>query len=308
MKDLKVVFMGTPEFSINVLDMLCKNTNVLAVVTQPDKEVGRKKILTYSPVKEYALKNNIKVLQPKRLKDEYQCIIDLNPDIIITCAYGQILPFELLDYPKYKTINVHASLLPNYRGGAPIERSIMSGDKVTGVTIMRTDVGMDDGDIIEAKEVEILDTDDIYTLSKKLSCAGAEVLLKVLPKIIDGTCKYIKQDRPKATFAYVIKREDEKIDFSDSAINIYNKIRALSKIGAYVINDNKETKIYKARITNKKGDIGTISGIYKDGFGIYCSDGEIIVLELQESGKKKMSTKDYLNGVKKEELLQRIYM
>ena len=209
MKDKKVVFMGTPEFSLNVLESLIENCNVIGVVTQPDKEVGRKKVLTMSPVKELALKHNIKVLQPKKLKNEYQDIIDLNPDVIITCAYGQILPYELLSYPKYKTINVHASLLPKLRGGAPIQRAIMDGYKKTGVTIMRTEVGMDDGDMISSYEIEIKDDDTYETLSSKLSIVGKELLIKTLPSIFDGTCKYIKQNEDEVTFAKIIKKEDE---------------------------------------------------------------------------------------------------
>ena len=300
MKDLKVVFMGTPEFSVPVLKMLIENTNVIAVVTQPDKEVGRKKVLTFSPVKEVALENNIRVLQPVKLRLEYQDIIDLNPDIIITCAYGQILPFELLDYPKYKTINVHASLLPKYRGGAPIERAIMNGDKTTGITIMRTDQGMDSGDIIKKREITIDENDDIDTLSLKLSDDGSSLLLEVLPSILDGTCVYEKQNEDDVTFAYVIKREDEKIDLNSSAVDVYNKIRALKKTGAYITSKDGDIKIFKAKYNmDNNGEVGTVSNIYKDSFGIYCKSGEIIIGELQLSGKKRVLCKDYLNGINK---------
>ncbi len=309
MKDLKVVFMGTPVFSVPILEMLIENTNVIGVVTQPDKEVGRKKILTFSPVKEVALEHNIKVLQPIKLRNEYQDIIDLNPDIIITCAYGQILPFELLDYPKYKTINVHASLLPKYRGGAPIERAIMNGDKKTGITIMRTDKGMDSGDIIKEEGIDIEENDDIDSLSFTLSTLGADLLLKVLPSIVDNTCVYEKQNEEDVTFAYVIKREDEKIDLSGDAKNIYNKVRALKRVGAYITSKDGDIKIFKASYnTEHNGEVGLVSNIYKDGFGIYCGSGEIIINELQVPGKKKMSCKDYLNGIDKEKLLNEKFM
>ena len=216
-----------------------------------------------SPVKELALKHNIKVLQPKKLKNEYQNIIDLNPDVIITCAYGQILPYELLSYPKYKTINVHASLLPKLRGGAPIQRAIMDGYKTTGVTIMRTEVGMDDGDMISSYEIEIKDDDTYETLSSKLSIVGKELLIKTLPSIFDGTCKYIKQNEDEVTFAKIIKKEDEYLSFDDTTINIYNKIRALSPEPCCYFNlNNERVKIYNAKIGNfKASSYGKITNI-----------------------------------------------
>ena len=190
MQDKKVVFMGTPQFSVPVLEKLIEYTNVIAVVTQPDKEVGRKKVLTKSPVKLLAEQHNILVLQPRRLRKEYQAIIDLQPDIIITCAYGQILPLELLDSPPYKTINVHASLLPKLRGGAPIHHAILAGENETGITIMKTDVGMDSGPIIAKKSLSITDKDTYDTLSVKLSKLGSELLIEVLPSSI-----YLKKQK-----------------------------------------------------------------------------------------------------------------
>lgn len=307
MKDKKVVFMGTPEFSLNVLESLIENCNVIAVVTQPDKEVGRKHTLTMSPVKELALKHNIKVLQPKKLKNEYQDIIDLNPDVIITCAYGQILPYELLSYPKYRTINVHASLLPKLRGGAPIQRAIMEGYKKTGVTIMRTEAGMDDGDMISSYEIEIKDDDTYETLSSKLSVIGKDLLIKTLPSIFDGTCKYIKQNEDEVTFAKIIKKEDEYLNFNDTTINIYNKIRGLFPEPCCYFNlDNERVKVYNAKIGNSKASsYGKIINISKEGLGISTIDGEIIITKLQFPGKKVMEFKDYLNGIKKEDLINK---
>lgn len=308
MKDKKIVFMGTPEFSVPVLDALIKNYNVIGVVTQPDKEVGRKKILTKSPVKLLAESCSIKVLQPKKLRDEYQDIIDLNPDMIVTCAYGQILPKELLEYPKYKTINVHASLLPKYRGGAPIHHAIINGEKTTGITIMKTSVGMDDGDIISKEEIDILDTDDYNSLSNKLSILGKDLLIKTLPDIFNEKVKYIKQHEEEVTYAYIIKREDEKIDFNMTTNEVYNKIRALSETGSYSILDNEEIKIYSARRGEKIGSInGQIICIYKDGIGVATKDGEIIITKIQAPGKKKMLVKDYLNGVNKDSLVGKIF-
>lgn len=308
MKDKKIVFMGTPIFSVPVLEKLIENYNVIGVVTQPDKEVGRKRILTKSPVKIFAEQNNIKVLQPIKLRNEYQDIIDLNPDMIVTCAYGQILPKELLEYPKYKTINVHASLLPKYRGGAPIHHAIINGEKMTGITIMRTDVGMDDGDIITKREIEILDTDDYETLSNKLSILGSDLLIETLPDIFNEKVTYQKQNNEEATFAYTIKRDDERLDFTKTTNEIYNKIRALSLTGSYAILDDEEIKIYSSFKGEKIGSIaGQIICIYKDGIGVATSDGEIIITSIQVPGKKKMLVKDYLNGINKDSLVGKVF-
>lgn len=302
MKDLKVVFMGTPEFAVPVLNKLIENTNVVLVVTQPDAYVGRKKILTPSPIKQVALNNNIEVFTPNKIKEDYQKIIDVNPDIIITCAYGQIIPKILLDLPKHKCINVHASLLPKYRGGAPIHASIINGDKETGITIMYMAEGMDDGNIIKQEKITIEETDNINTLSDKLSILGANLLIKTLPSILNNTCANIKQDEDKVTFAYIIKRKDEILDFNNTYKNIHNKIRALYNRSYFIMN-NIEYKVVNARFEPKKSEIGKINHIYKDGFGIGCIDGEIVITEFIPSGKKQMLTSSYLNGIKKEELI-----
>lgn len=307
MKDKKVVFMGTPEYSVPVLEMLIKNTNVIGVVTQPDKEVGRKKVLTPPPVKKTAVLNNIKVFTPDRIKDNYQCIIDLNPDIIITCAYGQIIPEELIYAPKYNTVNVHASLLPKYRGGAPIHRAIMNGDDVIGITIMYTDKGMDSGDII-AKTSFKIDINDTYDIiSDKMSKLGASFLEEVLPSIFNGDCERAKQNEYEKTFAPIIKRVDEHIDFNNSALLVHNKIRGLSSVPcAYAVLDNQNVKIYLSSLeecNNTDEDAGVITRISKDSIYVACSDKEIRILKLQVPGKKPMLVKDYLNGINKEQLI-----
>lgn len=302
MKDLKVVFMGTPEFACPVLETLIKNTNVVLVVTQPDAYIGRKKILTPSPIKSLALENNIEVFTPHNIKENYENIINSKPDIIITCAYGQIIPKILLDLPKYKCVNVHASLLPKYRGGAPIHASILNGDDETGITIMYMAEGMDDGDIIKEESIKILDTDNITTLSDKLSILGAKLLIDTLPSILDGTCKSIKQDINKISFAYIIKRKDEIIDFNKSYKEIFNKVRAL-KDRSYFIMNNIEYKVVSVRYEKKLGEKSKINSIYKDGIGIGCKDGEVVITEFIPSGKKQMLTSSYLNGVDKESLL-----
>lgn len=312
MKDLKVVFMGTPLYSVPVLEMLIENTNVVGVVTQPDKAIGRKKILTPCPVKEFALKNSIKVFSPNRIKEDYQDILSLNPDIIITCAYGQIIPEEVIYFPKYDTVNVHASLLPSYRGGAPIQRAIMNGEKEMGVTIMYTDKGMDSGDIIKSNSFLVDDNDTYDVISEKMSKMGAELLLDVLPSIIDGTCTREKQDSSLVSFAPVIKREDEHIDFNNSSLSIHNKIRGLSSVpGAYAILDNMNVKIFLSSLEDCKAtsmDCGTITRISKDAIFVACNDREIKIIEIQIPGKKRIKVRDYLNGIRKEDLIDKKFI
>lgn len=313
MKEKKVIFMGTPEYSVPVLDMLIEETNVVLVITQPDKEVGRKKILTPCPVKQKALENNIPVLSPKKLKEEYKDIIEKEPniDLIVTCAYGQIIPEELIYYPKYDTVNVHASLLPKYRGGAPIHHAIINGEQETGITIMYTDKGMDSGDIITEKivPIEINDTYDI--VSEKMSHTGAELLKEVLPKVFEGNCPRKPQDHTQKTLAYIIKREDEHIDFNDTALNVHNKIRGLSSTpGSYATLNDENIKIYLSTLENTKGTTktpGTITNVDKESIFVACKDKEIRILSIQVPGKKKMLVKDYLNGKSKESLIGKIF-
>ena len=193
----KVIFMGTPDFAVLVLDKLIKLTDVVLVVTQPDKLVGRKQELKFSPIKEKALENNIKVFQPVKLRDEMDEVLNTEADLIVTCAYGQILPEAILNHPKIAPINVHASLLPKLRGGAPIHHAIIDGYDKTGVTIMYMAKGMDDGDIISQEEIIIDKDDNVGTLHDKLSVIGANLLEKTLPSIIDGTNNRIKQDEMK---------------------------------------------------------------------------------------------------------------
>lgn len=302
MKDLKVVFMGTPDFAVPVLESLIENTNVVLVVSQPDALVGRKKVLTPSPVKVSAINHNIEVFTPSKIREDYDRILEVNPDVIITCAYGQIIPKVLLDLPKYKCVNVHASLLPKYRGGAPIHASIMNGDEETGITIMYMDEGMDDGNIIKQESIKIEDNDNIITLSDKLSLLGANLLIRTLPSILDGTCDSIKQDENEVTFAYTIKREDEKLDFNLNYKDIYNKIRALLNRSYFIMNDT-EYKVVSVRYEKGSSEIGKIINIYKDGIGIGCLDGEVVITEFIPAGKKQMLVSSYLNGIDKNKLI-----
>ena len=303
MKNLKVVFMGTPNFAVPVLKTLIENTTVVLVVSQPDALVGRKKILTPSPVKQLAIENNIDVFTPSKIREEYEKILEVNPDIIITCAYGQIIPKILLEAPLHSCINVHASLLPKYRGGSPISKSIINGDKETGITIMYMAEGMDDGDIIKQQKISIEDNDNVLTLSEKLSELGAKLLIETLPSILDKTCERIEQNEKDVTFAYVPKRQDELIDFNNSALDINNKVRGLYP-NAYCLFDATEMKILKSEIVEKNydGNIGEIVDVSKDAFFIKCENNTLKILEIKPFSKKQMTVKDYFNGIKKENL------
>ena len=311
MSKLKVVFMGTPEFAVNILEGLIDNYYVIGVVTQPDKEVGRKREIKFPPVKEIALKNNIKVFQPINIRNDYDDIIKLNPDMIVTCAYGQIVPKKVLDCPRYGCINVHASLLPKLRGGAPIHRSIIENYGKTGITIMYMDEKMDSGDIINQEETVITNLDNVGTLHDRLSLMGKKLLLETIPSIVDKTAKRIKQNEDEVTYGWNIKREEELLDFNKNSLEIFNQIRGLNPWpGAYAKLDGKIVKIYNSYIgdsffTSKEN--GEISRIYDDGFGVSTKDKEIIITEIQFEGKKRMKVKDYFNGVKGKTLLGKVF-
>lgn len=310
MKDLKVIFMGTPDFCVPILESLIEKTNVIAVVTQPDKEVGRKHEIMYSPIKKVALQHNIKVFQPFKIREEYQDIIDLNPDIIITCAYGQIIPEVILNNPRLGCINVHASLLPKLRGGAPIHKAIIDGYDKTGITIMYMDKGMDTGDMISKVEVKIEDNDTAESLHDKLKKVSVPLLLETLPKIIDGTNSREKQNDEDATYAYNVSREEEHIDFNKTSKEIYNQIRGLNSWpGAYAVIDNNIIKIWASTITNNKYNMepGKVVNIDKTGIEVVTKDSSILITELQLSGKKKVFIKDFINGINKEDYLNKIF-
>ncbi len=301
----RVIFMGTPLFATNVLQNLIDNYEVVLVVCQPDKLVGRKRILTPCPVKELAMKHNIEVFQPVKLKDDYEKILSLNPDLIVTCAYGQIVPKEVLEVPQFGCINVHASLLPKYRGAAPIQSCLLEGEQKTGITIMYMDESLDTGDIISTREIAIEADDNLETLSNKLSILGADLLIDTIPSILDNTNTRIKQDDSLSSYAHMIKREDEHIDFNDNGKNIINKIRGLYPSASFNL-DNLEIKVLKAEfIAFNIQEIGIIKYLDKNNFGITCKDGIIYLKEVKPDGKNKMFIKDYLNGLNKEKYLNR---
>lgn len=302
---LRIVFMGTPNFSVPILEALIENYEVVGVVTQPDKLVGRKRELVKTPVKKVAEKYGIPVFQPIKIREDYQGIIDLNPDLIVTAAYGQIVGTKLLFSPKYKSINVHGSLLPKHRGGAPIQRAIMNGDKTTGITIMYMAKGMDSGDMLAQKEIEILDTDTSSTLFERLSLVGRDLLLEVIPKLINNEIVPIKQDESLVTYSYNILPEEERIDFSKDATSIYNQIRSLLDEPCAYFNfkgfdsDTDRIKVVEAKIgsiTTFK-EPGSIVGKSKKYFTIACGNGTTLdIYKLQPFGKNKMSATDFING------------
>ena len=307
MKDIRIIFMGTPDFSVPVFKALAESYNVVAVVTQPDKKTGRKQILTPSPIKLASAEFNIPLLQPINIKEEYEEVLKYKPDMIVTCAYGQIIPKELLDYPKYKCINVHASLLPKLRGGAPIHHAIMDGYDKTGITIMYMDTKMDSGDIISQKETNITKDDTLGTLHDRLSEMGKDLLMETLPNIISGNIKPIKQDESEVTYGYNITKEDEKIDFTKTNREVDNKVRALNPTpGAYTTLNGKRLKIYDVIVSDRyyaTTTPGTIVGFEKNGIRVVAGDKEVILTDIALEGKKRCLVKDYLNGVDKKDLL-----
>lgn len=299
----KVVFMGTPAFSAPILRMLHEEGyEVLAVVTQPDRPVGRKKVLTPPPVKEEAVRLGLRVIQPEKLRgsEELQQIINLGADIIITAAFGQILPKELLEAPRLGCINVHASLLPKYRGGAPIHQAIIDGQATTGVTIMYMAEKLDAGDIISQREITIEDTDHTGSMFEKLSDVGRELLKDTLPSIVEGTNARIPQDESQVTYASNISREQERIDWQKDARTIYNQVRGLHPWPvAYTTFEGANFKIWWAQVgqTSTSREPGEVVAIHKDSFEIATGEGgTLAVLDLQPAGKKRMTAEEYLRG------------
>ncbi|ARK22671.1 methionyl-tRNA formyltransferase [Sporosarcina ureae] len=299
----KIIFMGTPEFSVGVLTMLHNEEyEILAVVTQPDRPVGRKRVLTPPPVKEEAVRLGLPVIQPEKLKGsaELQEILELQPDLIVTAAFGQLLPNELLEAPKLGCINVHASLLPNYRGGAPIHQAVMDGQKETGVTIMYMAEKLDAGDIISQVITPIEETDDTGTMFTKLSKAGTSLLKETLPSILAGTNERIVQDETQVTFARNISREQERIDWTSSARSIYNQVRGLHPWPvAYTKFAGDQVKIWWTQLEEQLSDAtpGEIVGLEKDRIIVQTGEGTIAITDLQPAGKKRMTATVFLNGI-----------
>lgn len=298
----KIVFMGTPDFSTGVLEMLIEEHDVIAVVTQPDRPVGRKKVLTPPPVKEVAIKHDIPVYQPEKLNhsSELEEIINLKPDLIVTAAFGQLLPKSLLDAPKYKAVNVHASLLPRYRGGAPIHYAVMNGEKKTGVTIMYMAEKLDAGNIISQDEIDIKENDTVGDVHDKLAVLGTELLKRTLRTIFNGTNESIPQDESLVSFASNISREDERIDWTKDAQSIHNHIRGLSPWPvAYTTMNDKNLKLWRSEIVeNVKGEPGEIVETTKELIIVATgSEDGVALTEIQLAGKKRVKSRDYLSGL-----------
>ncbi|EPZ39293.1 MULTISPECIES: methionyl-tRNA formyltransferase [Anoxybacillus] len=300
---MNIVFMGTPDFAVPILEQLIKDGyNVVGVVTQPDKPKGRKQQLTPPPVKVTAQSYNIPVLQPTKIreKDQYEQVIALQPDLIVTAAFGQILPKPLLEAPTYGCINVHASLLPELRGGAPIHYAILQGKEKTGITMMYMVEKLDAGDILTQVEVPIDERDTVGTLHDKLSEAGAKLLSETLPKLLRGDITPIKQDDEQATFAYNIKPEQERIDWTKTGEDIYNHIRGMNPWPvAYTTYGDERWKIWwgeKVR-ASFQAKPGTIVAVERDGIVVATGNETAIkITELQPAGKRKMSATDFLRG------------
>ena len=310
MKDIRVVFMGTPSFAVPILESLINIYNVVMVVCQPDRKKNRKGEIEYPDTKKIALSYDIPVFQPLKIREDYRQVLDMKPDIIITCAYGQIIPNVILEYPKYGCINVHGSLLPELRGGAPIHWAIIRGYKKTGITIMDMSSKMDAGDIISQASIDISDDMILGDLYDKMSILGRDLLLETLPNIITGKCIRIKQDESKVTFGYNVTKDDMKIDFSKNALEIKNLVRGLNPIpGAYCFFDSKRVKIYEISILDEisVGNFGEIVRVEKDGIVCNTKDKLIKILDIAFEGKKRCKVSDYLNGVDKNSLVGKVF-
>ncbi len=295
---MKILFFGTPHFAEIVLKKLVKKHEVVGVVCQEDKPANRGKKLVSPNIKNLAESMDIMVYQFDRLKDNLETFKNIDCDIFVTASYGKILPKALLDMKL--CINVHPSMLPKYRGATPIQTALLNGDKVTGVTIMKTDVGMDDGDIILQREVEILDDDDYNSLMPKLADVGAELLINALEEIENKTVKFTKQDDKRATFTKLIQKEDALLDFHETAETLVNKVKAyVENPTAYFYLGEDRIKVYKAKV--EKGDlpnanIGDVVTENKKKFLIKTAKDTFSVLRCQAPGGKVLDVKDFLNG------------
>lgn len=297
---MKVVFLGTPDFAIKPLQAILNSSHeVLSVITQPDKPVGRKGIITPSKVKQFATSKGVSVLTYENIsKEGVEDLKRLNPDIMITCAYGQILSKEILDIAKFGVINIHASLLPKYRGASPIQWAIINGDEFSGVTIMQTGVGLDNGDIINYKKIKINKGETAGELFDRLSELGALLIVETLSLIECGKAVFIKQDESLATYVKMIKKEMGNLNFHKNANELINLINGLNPWPiAFTKYKGRTLKIFKAELCEKSGNVGEIiSSDIKNGLVIGCLNSSIKVLEIQLEGGKKMPIRDFLVG------------
>ncbi|WP_026689953.1 methionyl-tRNA formyltransferase [Alteribacter aurantiacus] len=300
---MKIVFMGTPDFSVPVLQMLLKEGyDIIGVVTQPDRPKGRKRELTPPPVKVEALKHGLLVLQPERIRneEEWKKIEIMAPDLIITAAFGQILPQGLLDVPRLGCVNVHASLLPKYRGGAPIHQAVIDGEKETGISIMYMVEALDAGDVLSQRAIPINEEDHTGTLFTKLSTLGAELLKDTLPSIQAETIQAVPQDEEKVTFAPNITKDQEVVDWGQSARDIYNHVRGLHPWPvAYTTWDGNRLKIWWTDLVDQRFDEkpGTVVQVDESGVMVVTGDQKAVTItDIQPSGKKRMDAKTFYHG------------
>lgn len=299
--EVNLIFMGTPEFALPSLKALLEeNYQLKAVVTQPDRPRGRGGKIKVSPVKGEALKHGLKVLQPTSLDSNFLARLkSLKPDIIVVVAYGKILPPDILKIPPSGCINVHASLLPRYRGAAPVHRAIMNGEEITGVTTMYMEEGMDTGDIILQEETKIDDNDTVGTLHDRLAEKGSKLLVKTLELVIEGKALSRSQEEEKASYAPPLKREEELIDWEKSAAEIFNKIRGMNPWpGAYTFWKNKRLKIWSSRIVDQEGlyNPGEIVKVDQEGILVGTGKGALLITDVQVSGGRRMRAGEFIRG------------
>lgn len=301
-KQIRILFMGTPSLSSSLLKwMIEEKYNIIGVISQPDRERNRKGELLPTPTKLVANEYGINVYQIDKLKDNYSFILDLKPDLILTIAYGQIVPHDVLKCAKYGALNLHGSLLPKYRGASPIQSAILHGEKETAMSLMEMVDKMDAGRVYYQKNIVIDDEDNTSTLLNKMFEASKYIIANELQNYLDGKLIGIEQDESLVTYAHMIKREDEKINLDNDISFIHNQIRALADdIGAYLIYNGLKIKIFKAMIYNRNNThpIGTIIASSSAGLLLQCKDGVLAIIELQLQGKKRMSYKDFINGNK----------
>lgn len=299
---MKIIFMGTPEFAVPSLEKLNQKHEIIAVYTKVDKVNSRGNKINYTPVKQFALENNLKIVQPKNFKEEdtISKIKEMNPDLIVVVAYGKILPKSLLEIPKFGAINVHSSLLPKYRGAAPINAAIINGEKKTGVSIMEIVEELDAGAVFAKKELDIEEDDDFLSLHDKLKKLGSDLLIEVIANIEEGNVTKIKQDESKVTFVKPFSKNDLKIDWNMTSREIFNFVRGLSPLPcSYTFLDNKLLKIYEVKIYDKvyNGQVGEVVDIAKkQGFVVKTKDTSVVLTKLKPENKKILSGNDTING------------